>query len=397
MLVLVKIFLYATLVLMSAFFAGIETALLKYTANKVKIKDSLLSKIILWKKSPERILSTILIGTNLACIGIGVLSSSLNIWVGYSVLILLVFGEMLPKIFALSNPQKFINLGFNLLISFGNFISFFVKVLSDMSIYVSKILFGVENETPFITKQDLKKIINYEEGLDKEEKFLYNNIIELADKKIYEIMLPKEKIFAIDFNWTLDEIIDKLRNVKFSRVPVFKDNIDNIVGIIYTKDLILAMQNREILLLDDLIRKAYYVVQSTRVIDVLRKFKEGQYHMAIVVDEYGSTVGLVTIEDIIEEVVGEVYDEYDVEEKKIVFLDNNILIVNGSENLKTIITKLEISLSEVEGVVTIGGYVATKLGYIPQVGEKVVLDNIEIEILESTDKMIKKLKISKLN
>ncbi|MCX7956506.1 MAG: hemolysin family protein, partial [Endomicrobia bacterium] len=339
---IVKIILYIFLVFICAFFASIETSLLKYTGNKFKIKNNLLSYITLWEDKPEDILSTILIGTNLACIGVGVISNSIGLWIGFSIIILLVLGEIFPKVFALLYPQLVLNLGFKKLILFSKIVSPFAKFFAGISIYFTKIFLGIEQENPFLTKRELKKIIS-DEVIDVDEKFIYSNIIELADKKVYNVMIPKEDIVAVDASWSFEGIIEKLSNTKFSRVPVYKENIDNIIGIVYTKDLIIAMQNKEIFVLEDLLRKPFFVVSTTKVIDLLRKFKEGQYHMAIVVDEYGATVGLVTIEDIIEELVGEIYDEYDVREQKIYLLDKNTAVLSGDENIKEVDEKLNLN------------------------------------------------------
>lgn len=389
-----KFLIYILLVLLCAFFASMETSLLKYTANKFKIKNNLLPYIFIWENEPENILSSIVIGTNLAAIGVGVIGESINIHIGVSIVTLLILGEILPKVVALLYPQVFINFGFKKLFLFSKLLSPLAKFFASVSIYFTKIFLDVEQESPFLTKQELKKIIAKEIS-DIDEKFIYSNIIELADKKVYDVMIPKENIVAVDANLSFDKIIEKLSGTKFSRVPVYKGNIDNIIGIIYTKDLIIAMQNREIFVLEDLLRKPFFVVNTTKVIDLLRRFKEGQHHMAIVVDEYGATVGLVTIEDIIEELVGEIYDEYDVKEQKIYFLDKDTIVTSGYENLKSISEKLNVKFKE-EEVATIGGYVSTQLGYIPKIGEKFLLDDLEIEVLDATDKVIKKLKIKKL-
>jgi CBS domain containing-hemolysin-like protein len=153
------------------------------------------------------------------------------------------------------------------------------------------------------------------------------------------------------------------------------------------------MQNKEIIFLEDLLRESYFVINTAKVIDVLKEFKRGKYHMAIVVNEYGSTVGLVTIEDIIEEIIGEIYDEYDIREEKIKFIDKNILIVTGDESIKNVSEVLEKKFDD-EEVATIGGYIVTKLGYIPDIGQKIKINDLDIEILDATDKVIKKMKIT---
>jgi len=393
--VIIKIALYVCFVIISAFFAAIETALLKYTALKFEIKQHVSKYISVWEENPEIILGTILIGTNLACIGIGVLNTSLGLWIGWSIIILLVLGEILPKVYAITSPSLVINYGIKWLVKFSRVVSPIANFLVNLSMYFTGIFLRREKETPFFTKKDLQEIIYKEESISGEGKQLYYNIIDLVDKRIFDVMIPKEDIVAVDASWRLEEIINKLSNTKFSRIPVYKGNIDNIIGIIYTKDLILAMQNKELLILDDFLREPYFVVNTAHVIDVLKQFKQGKHHMAIVVDEYGSTVGLVTIEDIIEELVGEIYDEYDIKEQKLKRIGVDTIIVSGDESIKSIEESLGCKLED-EGVATINGYVVTKLGFIPEIGDKFVIDNLEIEILDRTKKFVKKLKIRKL-
>ncbi len=394
--VIIKIFIYIFFLISAGFFASIETALLKYSAKKFEIKnENIIKYISLWETKPEIVLGTILFGTNLICIGIGVLTKSLGIWIGFSTLLLLVIGEILPKVFALNHPQKVINYFIKELFFFSKFLYPISKFLVNISMYFINIFLGEKQESFFVSAEEIKQLVYSINNTSKEEKILYSNMLELTDKRVYDVMVPKEEIVAVDGSASLDEIIEKLNNVKYSRIPVYRRNIDNIIGIIYTKDIILAMQNKEILLLEDFLREPYFVINTAKVIDVLKKFKQGQHHMGIVVDEYGSTVGLVTIEDIIEEIVGEIYDEYDIKEEKIKFVNNNIIVVNGDESIKNIAEIFDINFED-EGVVTIGGYIMTKLGYIPSVSEKFEINNLKIEILDATDKVIKKVRLEKL-
>jgi len=387
-----KIIIYTFFIILSGIFAGIETALLKYSAKRLKVKEKLLPYVSMWEKNPEVILGAILIGTNLACVGVGVLSESLGIWIGYSTILLLLIGELLPKIFALLNPLKFINLGIKKLFLFSKIVYPLSKFLVNISLYFTSLFLGDQQESPFLTADEVKDLIYQDNDITKDEKIIYSNILEIADKRVYDVMIPKEEIVAVDGTLPLEEIIEKLSSVKYSRIPVYKNNLDNIIGIVYMKDLILAMQNKEIIVLEDLLREPYFVIDTAKIIDVLKNFKQGKYHMAIVVDEYGSTVGLVTIEDIIEEIVGEIYDEYDIREEKIKFIDKNILIVSGDESIKNVAEVLGKKFDD-EEVATIGGYVVTKLGYIPDIGQKIKINDLDIEILDATDKVIKKMKI----
>ncbi|MFQ3675893.1 MAG: hemolysin family protein, partial [Endomicrobiia bacterium] len=378
------------------FFAGMETALIRYSARKILIKDKIKMYINIWETSPSLILGCILIGTNLACGGIGVLSYSLGVNVIISTILLLIFGEILPKIFALTNAEKMLNLGIKKLVQFSRLIHPLADFLSGFSSYILSFFIGEKSkEDPFLSSEELKEVITYDENVSKEEQEMYSNVIELADKRIYEIMIPKEDIVAIRHDASIEEVIESLSKTKFSRVPVYKENIDNIIGIIYTKDITVAMQNKNLLLLDDIIREPSFVINTAKVVDILKQFKQGHQHLAIVVDEYGATVGLVTIEDIIEEIFGEIYDEYDIKEEKILKITDDTFIIAGDETIKNVNEILGTNFVEDE-VVTFSGYLVTRLGYVPQKGFKINLENLEVEVINSSSKVIYEMKVKKV-
>lgn len=395
--VLIKTFLYLIFVFISAYFASIETALLRFSAKKFVVDEKLKFYITFWENNPALILSCILIGTNLSCEGIGVLSNSLGINIIFSTFLLLIFGEILPKIYALTHSEKILKFGLKMLLYFSKIIQPVANFFVGFSSYILSFFIGEKaNEQPFLSSEELKEVISYDENVSKEEQTMYSNVIELADKRIYEIMVPKEDIVAINQDSSIEEIIESLSKTKFSRVPVYKGNIDNIVGIVYTKDVTVAIQNKNLLLLSDIIREPYFVINTAKVVDILKQFRQGRHHLAIVVDEYGATVGLVTIEDIIEEIFGEIYDEYDVKEEKIFKLSQDTYIISGDETLKNVNEILNTNFVD-EEVVTFSGYIITRLGYVPQKGFKINLENLEVEIIDSTNKVINKIKVRVLN
>ena len=380
---------------MNAFFASMETALVRYSAKKILIQDKIKMYINVWETSPSLILGCTLLGTNLACGGIGVLSNSLEINVIFSTILLLVFGEVLPKIFALTNSEKMLNFGIKKLVQFSRIIHPLADFFVGFSSYILSFFIGEKSkEDPFLSSEELKEVISYDENVSKEEQTMYSNVIELADKRIYEIMIPKEDIVAIKHNASIEEVIENLSNTKFSRVPVYKDNIDNIVGIVYTKDITVAIQNKSLLLLNDIVREPYFVINTAKVVDILKQFKQGHQHLAIVVDEYGATVGLVTIEDIIEEIFGEIYDEYDIKEEKILKITEDTFVIAGDETIKNVNKMLGTNFVDDE-VVTFSGYLVTRLGFVPQKGFKINLENLEVEIINSSSKVIYEMKIKK--
>ncbi len=391
----IKVIIYFIFVIILAYFAGIETALLRYSAKRKFINDKIKGYIEIWEKNPALILATILVGTNFACAGVGVLSNSLNINIIISTLVLLIFGEILPKMISFSNSDKILNFGIKRLVLFSKTIIPLTNFLVSFSSFILSFFIGEKSkEDPFLSSEELKELIKQDENVSQEEQKMFANVIELADKRIYEIMVPKEDIVAINSNASIEEIIEKLSNTKFSRVPVFRGSIDNIIGIVYTKDITVAMQNKSLLLLDDIIRPPYFVINTAKVVDILKQFKQGKNHLAVVVDEYGATMGIVTIEDIIEEIFGEIYDEYDVKEEKIIRLNVQDYIVMGDESLKKINDFFGSRFNDDE-VVTLSGYIITKLGRMPVVGEKIILENLEIEILDTTNKVIKRVKTTK--
>jgi putative hemolysin len=220
------------------------------------------------------------------------------------------------------------------------------------------------------------------------------NILSFADRKILQAMIPRSDVFAVDASQNMEAIITQVLSSRYSRVPVYRRSLDNIIGIIYTKDLTVAVRNQKLFLLDDIIRPAYFVPESAAVSNVLREFKQGRRHLAIVVDEYGTTSGLVTIEDLVEEIVGEIYDEYDVAEQKVARMPDGSWVVYGDETVINVNEKLNLRFSSPDAT-TINGFVLSKMGHIPQSGESLVIDNASIIVLESDSKRIKKLRIKK--
>ena len=222
---------------------------------------------------------------------------------------------------------------------------------------------------------------------------MLKNILSFAERKIYEVMIPRSEIFAVESGEKLEEIISKVISSKFSRIPVYKDSIDNIIGVIYSKDLIIAQRNKQLYVLEDIIRPAYFVPESASVDSILNEFKSGRQHLAIVVDEYGSTVGLVTIEDIVEEIVGEIYDEYDITEKTIIPLPEGSWLIRADESINRVNDELKLNLPSHKEFNTIAGWLLSVFGKIPKAGEKIHWKNIEVEILEADRKRIKKVKL----
>lgn len=344
------------LVLFNAYFAASEMAYISLNDNKIakqaKEGNKKAKKIKKMLDNPSKFLSTIQIGITLA----GFLSSAfaadtfatklapilnswapslgINFWQTFSIIIItiilsfftLIFGELVPKRLAMKYSEKiaFGTIGF---ISFISVItSPFVKLLSGVTNFISKI-FGVsENEEKIVTEEEIRMMIDegQQKGtIEKDEKDLINNVFQLNDITASEIMTHRTEIFAIEVNDNLYELLDKIDEYKYSRIPVYEKTIDEIVGILFLKDILKEVSKGTQIEIRQIMRKAYFVPETKPIDELFREMQTNKQQMVIVLDEYGGTSGLVTMEDILEELVGNILDEYDDEEieyKKLIII-----------------------------------------------------------------------------
>ena len=232
-----------------------------------------------------------------------------------------------------------------------------------------------------------------EEGSIQQERRLLRSIVDFGDTLVREVMTPRPDIVAIRADVTLDELRALFREQEYSRIPVYGENLDNILGFVYVKDLIQLTQTagaeRPI---TALVRPAYFVPETKKVSELLRELQRGRVQSAIVVDEYGGTAGLVTIEDLLEEIVGEIRDEYDVETEPIVDEGNGSFVVSGKVDVDEIAERLDVKI-EREGFETVGGFLLARLGRVPAVGEIVEIDGLSVEIVEAERRRVNKIRI----
>lgn len=232
--------------------------------------------------------------------------------------------------------------------------------------------------------------------IEEEEKEMINNVFEFNDKFVSEIMVPRNKIFALDVDMTIAEVIEKLsEDMRYSRIPVYDENMDNIKGIIYIKDLLISNKNKNSKI-KSLVKEAYFVSETKRVNELFQELRKDKKQIAIVLDEYGGTAGMVTMEDILEEIVGEIYDEYDKETDKFKKIDNNTFLFDASIALYDVEKFLDIDIDE-EDVDTLGGYLIKKLDRIPKDGEKPIVETEKVtyKIEKVKDRKILKVKACK--
>ncbi|MBU1657330.1 MAG: hemolysin family protein, partial [Candidatus Omnitrophica bacterium] len=376
------ILLIAICIGFSAFFSGSETAFL--SLGKVRFKrmeDSphpASKKVIFLLSDPHKLLITILIGNTFVNIAASAMLATC--FYGYfgergvviSILamtvLILVFGEVTPKMLAFSRAESFSFFAAAPLSFFERLFFPFRYVLDHISTGLLKAM-GIEirSEKPRVTEQEIRYLFSVGEkrGVVKEkEKDMIYNALKLNDLNAADIMTPRIDVMALDMTKPLNELTLKIKESKKSRLPVYIHDIDNIVGIVHAKDFLIDNAKPR----KKMVRKAYFVPESIRVDDLLGNLQKKRIHMAVVTDEYGVTSGVVTIEDIIEEIVGEIADELDFEPARIRKIDRKTFEADGRVHINVINDEIGVGIKTDE-VDTVGGFVILKLGRIPASGD----------------------------
>jgi putative hemolysin len=230
--------------------------------------------------------------------------------------------------------------------------------------------------------------------IEGEERRLLQSIVDFGDTLVREIMTPRPDIVSIRDDATVGDLLALFRDQEYSRIPVYKENLDNIAGFVFVKDLVKYQQRDEARPITTLLRPAVVVPESKRVPELLKQFQRQQTQIAIVVDEYGGTAGLVTIEDMLEEIVGEIRDEYDVETEPIVDEGGGRFLFNGKVDVDEVTQRLNVQI-EREGFETVGGFLITHLGRVPSVGEQVDIDGLHVEVLDVDRRRVSKVRITR--
>ena len=407
----IQIVLLIILLIGSGFFSASETALMSLSKIKMihmeedGVKGAKLVSTLI--EDSNRLLTSILIGNNIVNIAATSITTSLftamlgaqgvAIATGLMTVLVLIFGEITPKTISANNPEKA-----SLVVA--KPIKFFVTILTPI-VWIFNIitkvifkLFGVDDKgvKPFITEEELKTMVNvsHEEGLlEMEEREIINNVFEFGDMQAKEAMVQRLDIVAIDMEDSYEEIIDLFKTEKLSRMPVYEETIDDIIGILNIKDIIfLSDEEIENFDIKKYMREAFFTYEFKKITQLLEEMKKDKSQMAIVVDEYGGTAGLITIEDLVEVIVGDIEDEYDEEEDEIQVISPNEFLVDGSTKISDVNEILNIEL-ESEEFDSIGGYIIGYIRHIPEENEIIEMDNIKFNI-ESVDKnRIKKIRI----
>ena len=427
-----QIIILLILILLNAFFAASEIAFISLNDAKIekqaKEGNKKAKQIEKMLKSPSKFLATIQIGITLA----GFLSSafaseafadklapilnswmpfvSLGVWKSISIIFItiilsfftLVFGELVPKRLAMKNYEKISFATIGIIRAISIVTAPFVKLLTVVTNAISK-LFGVgENEEEIVTEEEIKMMVDQGEEsgtIKEEEKELINNVFEFNDITVSEIMTHRKDIFAVDINISNEELLEELskEEYRYSRIPVYDETIDEIKGILYVKD-VLKNINKKSFRVKNVVKDAYFISQNRLINEVFKELQKNKMQIAIIVDEYGGTAGLITMEDILEELVGDIFDEYDKIEEEYTKIDENTYILSGGMAIFDVNKLLDAKIPEGD-YDTIAGYLQEKLGRIPKDGENPIIETemVTYKVEDYEDKRILKVKACKNN
>ncbi|MBR9704411.1 HlyC/CorC family transporter [Candidatus Pacearchaeota archaeon] len=396
------------LIVLSGLFSGIETALI--SLNMIKVNSLVKQKkrgsetLHRIKQNPHRLLITILIGNNLVNISAASLatvfftnlfgSSGVGIATGIMTFLILVFGEIIPKTFSNQNAEK-ISLIVARPVEILTYILYpIVRIFEFLSRFVGIIFRSKQNDE--LSEEELRTIVTMgaKEGLlQKEIAEIMHNVIEFRGIKVTEVMTPKVSIEMIDGNKKLKDVIDKIIKSPYSRYPVYIDDDDKIIGILDVDDVLIYTKNQKLgIKIKNIVKKPFFVPESKEIDDLLTEFEGKNIPLAIVVNEYGDVSGLISVEDILEEIVGDIFDKSNRESIYIKKVDNKLIRVDAKASIEEVNNILHLGI-EKGRFDTIAGFVTHKLEKIPKKGEQIKLKNVIIEVDRVTQQGIRSVKV----
>ena len=408
----VELVIIAIALVLAALAASAETSLTSISRVRLRqlVEQKVPQAIVVERlhKDPNSYLSTILIVNTVAIIVASSAATLLALhlyhervaeWLVSLVLslVVLVVCEITPKTLALQRAER-VALRMARLVAWATFVMRpVVYVLTAVTRLILRILGGrAQVRGPFVTEEELKMLVSVgeEEGvIEEEEREMIHGIFEMGDMSVREVMVPRTDLVAIEVNEPAEKAVDLVTKHGHTRIPVYEGNLDHIVGVLYAKDLLRAVVRGEQKSLREIARKPYFTPESNKVQDVLRDLRKNRVHMAIVVDEYGGTAGAVTIEDILEEIVGPIHDEYDIgEEDEMQFINPNEVVLDGRVSVDDVNELLKLAITA-DNYDTIGGYVLNQLGAAPKVGATLKLGNAQLRVEAVQGTRIKKVRI----
>ncbi len=407
----ILVIIFFLCILLSAFFSGSEVALLSITRSKVRTllarggKDA--QALATLKRSPDHIIITVLIANTLVNVGAATIATSLAIGIfgsiglgiatGVVVLLLLVFGEIGPKMLAVRFTEP-------VALAVARPILLLATILSPVLWVFDRLSRSMELTKAFakpaITEEELRGWIELgrEEGtLEKEEEQMLFNVLEFGDTTAREVMTPRVDVTMIDENDTLPQAVAIFKETGFSRLPVFSGEKGNVIGLLNVKEVFpVVLEQRQGVGIRDLMHEPYYAPETAKIDDLLKELQKRKIHMGFVLDEYGEFAGIITVEDILEELVGEILDEFDQDEPEIQTVEPGVWLVNGQVRVWDANERLGISLPLEGSYDTLGGLVIERLGHIPRRGETVSLDcpGLSLTVIQMLGRRVGRVKVT---
>ena len=401
--------------LASAFFSAAETALTALGDARVQalidaggFRNRLLRS---WQRHPDRILSTLLLGNTLVNVGMGSLvtiitaelgrSHALALLTGATTLVILLFGEITPKTFAKRHATGFAVF----IIPFVALFYFLLFPLAWLLVQVPRALARLtgSDATPVesVTSQELEYLI--EQGarhgsIDKVRERLLSSVLAFTEVLVKEIMIPRTQVVSLEDNASYDEALRLVTESELSRIPVFKGSLDEVVGVLYVKSLLADVKKGIApgqFSLPKYLRAPFFVPEVMKVSRLLTEMQRRKTHLAIVVDEFGGTSGLVTLEDVVEEIVGEIHDESDIEDKKLKVLSDGVILADAQVSIRDLETHLDVEFPEGGDYETLGGFLTATAGRVPPTGSLVVWGGLTFTVKAADDRRVQKVEIAR--
>lgn len=398
----VQLCMIILLILLSAFFSSAETALT--TVNKIKTKsladsgDKRAQTLLIVTSDPGRMLGAILIGNNLVNITASSLTTSLmmslfgrvgiSIGTGLLTLLILIFGEISPKTLATVHADK-------LALSYAGIILLIMRILTPV-IFLTNQLSGLvlkllrvdpNDHRDVMTENELRTYVDvsHEDGvIEQEEKQMIYNVFDFGDTQAKDIMVPRVDMASVDVNASYQEVLNLFKTEKFTRLPVYEDSVDNVIGVLNIKDLL--FHTGEAFSIRSLMREPYFTYEFKKTSELMEEMRQASINFTIVLDEYGATAGLITLEDLLEEIVGEIRDEYDKDEENLIQkISEKEYLIEGSMKLDDVNDALDLFLHS-EDYDSLGGLIIENLDHLPGVGEEITTETGIRLVVDSVDK-----------
>jgi CBS domain containing-hemolysin-like protein len=405
--------LLVVLIGLSGFFSGLEVALVGIRMAKVeqmvkdKVKGS--TSLLKLKKNPSRMMASVNLGNNLVNVASTAIATDialkifendgLAIVIGIMTFLILVFGEITPKTYCNANAPKIAARYSRILLAFSYAFYPIVRMLEAITKGIIR-LTGSSYNPPGLTEDEIKGVIDQglkDKAIEKQESELVHGALNFDDIVIRSVMTPRTKMFTLNSKKMLFEALPEINNSGFSRIPVYSENSDNIIGIVHVRDVLKSLEHDEkVISLDSIMRDPIFVSQEKMVSDLLKEMQGRQTHMAIVVDEFGGVEGCVTLEDLLEEIVGEIHDEKDTVQEIFQSEGNDAILTDGDIEIDKINEIFKTSIPEGDDYSRLNGLLHEKLRDIPKEGDKIEIDSLRIIIEKVSKNKPDKIRIEKI-